>query len=563
VDGRLLGGEDIPTTRARSSATAFDTDLDTVPDTLEQALGAGLERDFNNDNTTDDATAGDVDGDGILDSPDGPDCWLNTTIPLWYPAPYAGRDVSRFICPIALGPQEGVDVVYAYVDADNATATGLWSEADGRTYGFDFAIAVIGRNGAIASSGLYAFSPGGQTPWAFLGPIEARLDAHRMEFSVNASALGLAAGFQVVFFASDWRLGYDVALPDAALASFPVGVQATNNLLINEVSPQPNPEWVEIVNPTAAPISLSGWNLAIMRGNRLSVVYTFTSGTIGAWGSGTEYVRATLSSNSLPNGNVRLLLRRGLVPIDETTYSQDVAKGQSWSRFKDPLTGIPMDSDNDAADFYVSLSPSSGQGNDRHRPTIAVAKVGNRLIAAPGETITYTIYYNNTDTGLARFVWVNDTLPAGVDYVSSSVPYSSVSGSTYVWTLTNVLPLTANSLSITVQVTAATVDGQVLGNTVTLDYTDQLLRPLPRSQGWANTTISRPMITVAKVAAPNSAQPGDLVTFTIYYNNTGSAAAGSVSIKDTLPGGMTYVGSSPAPSWRRGPSRSRTLCPAA
>jgi uncharacterized repeat protein (TIGR01451 family) len=46
--------------------------------------------------------------------------------------------------------------------------------------------------------------------------------------------------------------------------------------------------------------------------------------------------------------------------------------------------------------------------------------------------------------------------------------------------------------------------------------------------------------------------PGDLVTFTLYYNNTGSAAAGTVSIKDTLPTGLTYIDSAPVPTWTDG-----------
>src|SRR5439155_433582 len=144
---------------------------------------------------------------------DEPDGWLNPTIPSWYPPPYAGRSVSRYICPIGLPPEEGVDVVYAYIDADNSSATGLRSDVQGRTYGFDYAIAVIGRNGAVNSSGLYAFVPARADPWNFVRSIDVALDAHRMEFSVNASALALTAGYQVVYFASDWALCYAVWLP--------------------------------------------------------------------------------------------------------------------------------------------------------------------------------------------------------------------------------------------------------------------------------------------------------------------------------------------------------------
>src|SRR2546430_4269932 len=148
---------------------------------------------------------------------------------------------------------------------------------------------------------------------------------------------------------------------------------------------------------------------------------------------------------------------------------------------------------------------------------------------------------------MAKTTWINDTLPSGVVYSSASVPYSHIICPTYGWRFANVMP-GAHSFTVTVQVTATTTDGQVLRNTVTLDYTDQLSRPLPRSRGWANATVSRPTITVVKIASPSNAKAGDLVTFTIYYNNTGSVAAGTVTIKDSLPRGFDYVSANPAPT---------------
>ena len=213
--------------------------------------------------------------------------------------------------------------------------------------------------------------------------------------------------------------------------------------------------------------------------------------------------------------------------------------GTTWARFKDPATGVPTDTNNDAVDFYVSILPSPGQANDRHGPTIVVAKTASRAIAGPGDAITYTLYYNNTNTGNARTVWINDTLPSGVLFSSSSVAPSSFSGQTYHWIFGNVGP-GAHSFSVTAQVTSATTDGQVLRNTANLAYVDTLRRPMPGSTGWANTTVRRPMITVVKTATPSSAKPGNSVIFTIYYNNTGTVAAGTVTIKDSLPSGMTF-----------------------
>src|SRR2546427_1738758 len=152
---------------------------------------------------------------------------------------------------------------------------------------------------------------------------------------------------------------------------------------------------------------------------------------------------------------------------------------------------------------------------------------------------------------MAKIAWINDTLPSGVVFSSSSVPYSYIIGPMYGWAFANATP-GAHSFTVTVQVSATTTSGQVLRNTVTLDDTDQLPRPLTRTRGWANATVSRPTITVVKTANPSNAKAGDLVTFTIYYNNTGSVAAGTVTIKDILPNGFDYVGASPVPTWMNG-----------
>jgi uncharacterized repeat protein (TIGR01451 family) len=460
-----------------------------------------------------------------------------------------------------ISPQEGVDIVYVYFDSDNSTTTGLRATVEGRQYGFDFAIAIVGRNGEIRSAGLYAYVAGSGGPWRLIGSAVVGFDAHRMEFAVNASVLNLTAGYRVVYYTSDWRLQYDVALPDAAVAVFPVSIQVATTVVINEVVPRPNPPWVELANPLSIAVSLNGWNLAVLQGGIWTVIFGFTSETIGPWGSGSEYLRVTLPANALPNQSTQLGLRQGTTVIDQTTYPLGIPIGQSWARFKDPVNGVPMDANNDGSGngdssdppqpYYLSLFPSPGAGNDRHRPTIVVAKIASRAVAAPGDSITYTLYYNNTNTGMAKNVWINDTLPSGVVYVSSSVPYQSTTGSTYRWAFTNVMP-GQHSFTLVAQVTAGTTSGQRLTNAVTLSYTDQLRRPLPQTQAWANTTVSRPMITVVKTANPSSAKAGDLVTFTIYYNNTGNAVAGTVTIKDSLPVGMDYRSANPAPTWSNG-----------
>jgi len=553
VAGRMLGGGEIPNIRSRTPTTTpgADSDRDTVPDRVEANLSnPDLRYDFNNDNTSDGSQRCDVDQDGISDygCAPGTDLWLNTTIPSWYPAPYAGRAVSVFVGPLVPETLVPVDAAYVYLDADNDSATGMRFYMGPTAYGIDSAVVTIGRGGVVESSGFYQYTASPPVPFTYVAPALAGIDATRLEIQVPAASVG--PNYRAIYYAADWTGSYDlgVPVPPARVAGLRILAIAGNLPVINEVFVRPNPEWIELANPHSLAFSLSGWRIQFQRaGGGWTTMYTFPAGsTIGPWGSGSEYVSVTLATGSLPNaGRPIRLLNAGGTTIDATTYPAMPA-GRTWARFKDPLTGKPMDSDNDAADFYVSLLPSRGGPNDRHRPTIAVAKTVSAATPAPGDIITYSIYYNNTGAGRANFVWLNDTLPGGVTYVGSSVAPTSVSGSTYRWTFTNVAPVSANVLTITAQVNLVP-DLTPLPNTVTLAYTDQLNRQMAGSQAWGNATVLRPVIAVSKVASVPTAQPGDIVTYTIYYNNTGSVSAHNVVIADTLPMGVTFLSSSIPP----------------
>ena len=66
------------------------------------------------------------------------------------------------------------------------------------------------------------------------------------------------------------------------------------------------------------------------------------------------------------------------------------------------------------------------------------------------------------------------------------------------------------------------------------------------SQASADVQAREAKILVTKKANPTTGTPGTSVTFTLFVNNTGSAALQDVFVSDLLPVGMTYVSSSPA-----------------
>ena len=543
VHGRMLGGEDLPNLAERPVQSTFiDTDRDTVPDTQDQ-----FPVDFNNDGVPDDATNHDVDGDNIRDYPYGTDFWLNTTIPSFFATPYAGKIVSVYIGPLSYNVPTGVDTAFAYIDADNSSATGLYTETDGEVYGVDYALVASGRGGQLGNASLYRYRPNSDLPFVWMRSVSAAVDPSRLEIGLNASVLGLVPRFRVLAFTTDWMRDSDYVAPVLTRGGR-AGIRSTagDNVVINEIQPRKN-AWVELANPTNNFILLNGWRLQQFKGNKYITIWTFTSEIMGPWLSGNEYLVADLGSNVLPTGQATIVLRNpsGVI-VDETTYL-GIGVGQTWSRFKAATDGKPVDTDQ-TNDWYNSNNPTRVAPNDRTRPIMKVVKTVNVLTAGPGDFIQYTIYYNNTGDGQAKRVWINDTLPSGVSFYSSSVPPSSSSGTTYRWTFANVQQGAQRSLTVTVLVNAGAQDSTSQVNTAFLNYTDQLDRKMESSVSWANFTCRRPVIKVEKTANPRIALPGDIITYTIYFNNTGSANALRVWINDTLPNDVTYLGASVPPS---------------
>ncbi len=180
--------------------------------------------------------------------------------------------------------------------------------------------------------------------------------------------------------------------------------------------------------------------------------------------------------------------------------------------------------------------------------SIVVSKVADRTFVSAGEYLNYTVYFNNTADVVANHVWINDTLPDGVTFYSSSynstpvAPDSSV-GQVYRWHFTGVSPNSLNMLVITVRVDADVLPGQELRNVVFLNYTDDADNLMQETSSEAVSWVRAPSVTVSKIVDRSSAEPGDLLTYTLYYNNTGSDPAADLWINDTLPAGTVFVNS--------------------
>src|SRR2546426_3144189 len=161
--------------------------------------------------------------------------------------------------------------------------------------------------------------------------------------------------------------------------------------------------------------------------------------------------------------------------------------------------------------------------------SIRVAQSTIAVSVSPGETVRFTIRFDNDGNAMARDVWINDTVPSGLTYVSdtSASHPAFVSGNclgpSCAWYFRNVTT-GANAIVLTTIVAAVLADGTVLTNRLALDYTNADGTPLESSSSPASVSVTRPVFSLS-VTANAFANPGDIPAYFIRMDNVGSGLA--------------------------------------
>ena len=197
----------------------------------------------------------------------------------------------------------------------------------------------------------------------------------------------------------------------------------------------------------------------------------------------------------------------------------------------------------------LAASPSSAQS----MPDLAVVKyvaIGETDPFAPGNEITYEIYFINQGGYVANDVRIIDTLPEHVTYVSSSGPGFTLiqaGPDQVVWVRDRLSVFERGWLSVTVLVNDDAPVGAASLNTAYIlgldpesnyDNNESTLRHYVRP--------AEPDLRVTKHLWQNSdpVAAGNELIFEIVPENQGGTAASNVRITDTLPAGCDYVGDS-------------------
>ncbi len=159
-------------------------------------------------------------------------------------------------------------------------------------------------------------------------------------------------------------------------------------------------------------------------------------------------------------------------------------------------------------------------------PYIALVMVGSPKFVDARGNITYQIYFNNTGNDPAAKVWLNDTLPSTVQFISStaakepSYTGSWIQGSVIHFNFTSVGPGTHNFTLIAAAL-ANLPGGTVINNTASAIYVDLGGSRLGPSRAAATSYVVGPKLALGLTLIPSSSDPGARVLLRLAYDNKG------------------------------------------
>ncbi len=174
-------------------------------------------------------------------------------------------------------------------------------------------------------------------------------------------------------------------------------------------------------------------------------------------------------------------------------------------------------------------------------PSFTFTKLASVVRAKAGDRYSYSLWFNNTGTGPAGRVWINDSIPSQLNLQSSSSTPSGTYTGPYNWTWTSVAP-GSNELVVNVTVSGSANLVAWIRNRATLSFTDEKGHPCPGLNSYADVVINGPIVGLTLSPSPAArVHDNQSVVYGVDLTNTGDAAQ-TLWLNDTMPAGFTFVG---------------------
>ncbi len=171
------------------------------------------------------------------------------------------------------------------------------------------------------------------------------------------------------------------------------------------------------------------------------------------------------------------------------------------------------------------------------RPAFTLVKIASAVNVRTGDRFTYDIWYNNTGTGPAGTVWINDSLPSGLTFLGSSDSIAMTGNYNWSWTS---LGIGNNKLSIDVQVQGSLTPVPYFRNVAFLNFTDEKGHSWPMQTASCDVAFVGPVISLTKTSSKLGLHSSEPIVYAITMQNSGDSAQ-TLWVNDSLPSGLTYA----------------------
>lgn len=300
-----------------------------------------------------------------------------------------------------------------------------------------------------------------------------------------------------------------------------VGNRGTTGVVITDVVPLHSTFNATASQPTS-------WSCAA--NSPAGTLCTTTIGTLAVGSSGSVKFAITVN-NPVPAGVTAISNRAGI--------RDDGRNG---------LDGHPEDN------FAADDTPLNA------KPDLTLTKSDGGLTTRPGQVVTYTLAYSNVgDVGATGLV-INEVVPANTTFnAAASAPAlwscanGSPAGTSCTFSFSGLVAGGSGAVRFAVTVNRPLAAGvtQISNQAQISDDGSNGADPTPANNQATDTTplFPAPLLTITKVAQATQVRPGDPLTYTLSYANSGDQDATGVVVREILPDWTDFNAGASTPGW--------------
>jgi uncharacterized repeat protein (TIGR01451 family) len=255
---------------------------------------------------------------------------------------------------------------------------------------------------------------------------------------------------------------------------------------------------------------------------------------VSTWGNGDLeglYVYETVDLTPYAGAATSIRFRSDAnVSIDDFLYVDQIKvyEGLGTSVNRGEASGL---------DEYSSRPLNSGDEATVYVSPVSLVKSVSSSQAEVGDTLVYTLTYSNDSSSAVYSAVLRDVLPIeSISFQSASNGgvYSAVSGSV-LWALGTLAPGANGTVTFSAKINSFVDDGTVLKNVGFLESAQARA-----ASNEVRTTVNAPDVEFSK-SGPSSVFRGQVISYTLTYQNVGGKDATGTVIWDDVPSSTVYV----------------------